>query len=140
MKYVLDLKDYVTKLDSEEKDYNESFYRYYILDCDNERVATVWFSQMEDSGNIYSVSIRLLGTFEAKFDLFITHNDESSYPNEYTIISYQARFHNDEEIKLHIKNLQLVNLIAHTAMDIFKEEEHKQKYLHGALNRLKLEV
>ena len=131
MKYVLDLKDYVTKLDSEEKDYNENFYRYYILDCDNERVATVWFSQMEDSGNIYSVSIRLLGVFESKFDLFITHYSKSYYPNEYTVISYQDKFHNDEEMKSHIKNLQLVNLIAHTAMDIFKEEEHTRKYREG---------
>lgn len=131
MKYVLDLKDYVTKLDSDEKDYNESFYRYYILDCDNERVATVWFSQMEDSGNIYSVSVKLLGAFESKFDLFITHDNKSYYPNEYTVISYQDKFHNDEEIKSHIKNLQLVSLIAHTAMDIFKEEEHTQKYKKG---------
>ena len=131
MKYVLDLKDYVIQLNSNEKDYNENFYRYYILDCDNEKVATVWFSQMEDSGNIYSVSIRLSCEFEAKFDLFITHNNESYYPNEYTVISYQDRFHNDEEMKSHIKNLQLVNLIAHTAMDIFKEEEHIQKYKKG---------
>ena len=37
MKYVLDLKDYVTKLNSEEKDYNETFYRYYVLDCNDEK-------------------------------------------------------------------------------------------------------
>lgn len=131
MKYVLDFKDYCTKVDSDEKDYNESFYRYYILDCDNERVATIWFGQMEDSGNIYSVSIRLINHFNEKFDIYISHKRDDYYPTEYEVIAYQDRFHNDEEMKSHIKNLQLVNLIAHTAMDIFKEEEHTQKYTKG---------
>ena len=72
MKYVLDLKDYVTKLDSEEKDYNENFYRYYVLDCNDERVATVWFSQKEDSGNIYTISVRLLSKEFDGFDIFVT--------------------------------------------------------------------
>ena len=131
MRYILDLKDYVTKLDSNEKNYNESFYCYNIIDCDDKVVAKMWFAQMEDSGNIYSVSVRLLGAFESKFDLFITHDSKSYYPNEYTVISYQDKFHNDEEMKSHIKNLQLVNLIAHTAMDILREEEHTQKYTKG---------
>lgn len=131
MKYVLDLKDYVTKLDSTEKDHNEIFYRYHILDCENEKVATIWFGQMADSGNIYSVSVRLHNDFYEKFDLYISQKGDKYYPTEYEIVAYQDRFYNDEDVKSHIKNLQLVNLIAHTAMDIFKQEEHTQKYTKG---------
>ena len=131
MKYVLDFKDYCTKVNSDEKDYNESFYRYYIIDCNNERVASVWFSQMENSGNIYSVSVRLINHLDEKFDIHISYERDKYYPVKYEISMYQNRFCNDEELKNHIKNLQLVNLIAHTIMDIFKEEEHLNKYIKG---------
>ncbi len=129
MKYVLDLKDYVTKLDSDKKDFNESFYRYYILDCDDERVATVWFGQMNDNGHIYSVSVNLINHFGEKFDIFVKTKDY--YPNSYEINIYQNRFTDDNGMKSHIKNAQLTNLIAHTIMDIFKEQEHLNKYLKG---------
>ena len=54
MKYVLDLKDKVTKLfpekDTEEKG---TFYRYLITTDDNKILATIWFTQHENR-NIFS--------------------------------------------------------------------------------------
>ena len=131
MKYVLDLKDYVTKLDSEEKDYNENFYRYYILDCNDERIATVWFSQKEDSGNIYSVSVRILPKEFEGFDIYVTDDAHKYYPQGYEISIPHRKLSNDLDVKEYIKKLQLVNLIAHNVMDILREEEHTQKYTKG---------
>lgn len=131
MKYILDLKDYVTKLNSEEKDYNETFYRYYILDCNDERVATVWFSQKEDSGNIYSVSVRILSEEFEGFDIYFTDDAHKYYPQGYEILTPRRNLSDDTDVKEYIKKLQLVNLIAHNVMDILREEEHTQKYTKG---------
>ena len=131
MKYVLDLKDYVTKLNSEEKDYNETFYRYYVLDCNDERVATVWFSQKEDSGNIYSVYVRILPEEFEEFDIYVTDDAHKYYPQGYEISIPHRKLSDDSEVKEYIKKLQLVNLIAHNIMDILREEEHTQKYTKG---------
>ena len=131
MKYVLDLKDYVTKLDSEEKDYNESFYSYNIIDCDDKVVAKMWFAQMEDSGNIYSVSIRILPEEFDGFDIYVTDDAHKYYPQGYEISVPHRKLSDDSDVKEYIKKLQLVNLIAHNAMDILREEEHTQKYTKG---------
>lgn len=131
MKYVLDLKDYVTKFNSNEKDYNDSFYRYYILDCNDEIIATVWFSQKEDSGNIYSVYVRIMpGEFEG-FDIYVTDDAHKYYPQGYEISIPHRKLSNDLDVKEYIKKLQLVNLIAHNVMGILREEEHTQKYTKG---------
>lgn len=131
MKYVLDLKDYVTKLNSNEKDYNDSFYRYYILDCNDEKVATVWFSQKEDSGNIYSVSVRILSEEFNGFDIYVTDDAHKYYPQGYEISIPHRKLSDDSDVKEYIKKLQLVNLIAHNVMDILREEEHTHKYTKG---------
>ena len=130
MKYVLDLKDYVTKFHSEQKDYNDVFYRYNILDCSDVQVATVWFSQKEDSGNIYTVSVRLSAEFEG-FDIYVTDDAHKYYPQGYEISVPHKRLSTDSDMKEYIKKLQLVNLIAHNVMDILREEEHTQKYTKG---------
>ena len=131
MRYVLDLKDYVTKLNSDKKDYNENFYRYYILDCNGEKVATVWFSQKEDSGNIYSVSIKLLPEEFEGFDIYVTDDAHKYYPQAYEISIPHRKLSDDSDVKEYVKKLQLVNLIAHNVMDILREEEHTQKYTKG---------
>lgn len=131
MKYVLDLKDYVTKLNSNEKDYNDSFYRYHILDCNDEIIATVWFSQKEDSGNIYSVYIRILPEEFEGFDIYVTDDAHKYYPQAYEISIPHRKLSADSDVKEYIKKLQLVNLIAHNVMDILREEEHTQKYMKG---------
>lgn len=131
MKYVLDLKDYVTKLHNEEKDYNESFYSYNIIDCDNKVVAKVWFAQMENSGNIYSVSIRILPEEFEGFDIYVTDDAHKYYPQGYEISIPHRKLSDDSDVKEYIKKLQLVNLIAHNVMEILREEEHTQKYTKG---------
>jgi hypothetical protein len=139
MKYVLDLRDYVTKINTDKKDTNECFYRYNILDCDDNIIAVVWFTQMEDSGNIYSVYVRILPEEFEGFDIYVTYADKY-YPQAYEISIPHRKLSDDYDVKEYIKKLQLVNLIAHNVMDILKEKEHRQKYLLGALNRLKPEV
>ena len=131
MRYVLDLKDYVTKLHSEEKDYNENFYSYNIIDCEDKVVAKVWFAQMEDSGNIYSVSIRILPEEFEGFDIYVTDDAHKYYPQGYEISIPHRKLSDDLDVKEYIKKLQLVNLIAHNVMDILREEEHTQKYTKG---------
>ena len=54
MIYKLALKDYCTKVNSDEKDFNERFYRYDIVDLEDNHYATVWFGQMVNSKNIFS--------------------------------------------------------------------------------------
>lgn len=131
MKYVLDLKDYVTKLNSNEKDYNENFYRYNILDCNDDIIAVMWFTQMENSGNIYSVYIRIFPEEFEGFDIYVTDDAHKYYPQGYEISVPHKRLSTDSDMKEFIKQVQLVNLIAHNVMDILREEEHTQKYTKG---------
>lgn len=131
MKYVLYLKDYITKLNTDKKDTNEYFYRYNILDCDDNIVAIVWFSQKEDSGNIYSIYVKILPEEFEGFHIYVTDDAHKYYPQGYEISIPHRNLSSDSDVKEYIKKLQLVNLIAHTAMDIFKEEEHTQKYTKG---------
>lgn len=131
MKYILDLRDYVTKLNTDKKDTNECFYRYNILDCDDNITAVVWFSQKEDSGNIYSVYVRILPEEFEGFDIYVTDDAHKYYPQGYEISIPHRKLSDDSDVKEYIKKLQLVNLIAHNVMDILREEEHTQKYTKG---------
>ena len=124
MRYVLDLKDYVTKLNSDEKDYNDSFYRYYILDCNDERIATVWFSQKEDSGNIYSVYCQLKSSKLENFGLFIDVPLDGPYkPNRYEIRIKNPHINEENFHTIH-KGLEMTRTLAHCVMSIFDNEEH----------------
>ena len=127
MKYVLDLKDFCTKINSEEKDYNEQFYRYLIYDVDNITYATVWFAQMVDSGDIYSVSVRIRDeVMEDYFDIYIKDDNDSFYPEYFEISSSSARL-KKENFNQYKDMLDKVYDVANTVMDIFKQEEHISK-------------
>ena len=94
MIYKLVLKDYCSKVDSDEKDFNERFYRYDIVDLEDKHYATVWFGQMVNSKNIYTVSVSLDMKYNEKFNLYINCPSNEYYPKEYEVVSYQKSVSN----------------------------------------------
>ena len=126
MKFVLDIKDFCTKINSDEKDYNIQFYRYLIYDVDNVTYATVWFSQKLDSGNIYSVSVRLKDDdMDDYFDIYIKDDNDSFYPEYFEISASSVRLTCDSFSQYKVM-LDKVYDVANTVMQIFKQEEHTQ--------------
>jgi hypothetical protein len=124
MKYILDMRDYVTRLDSELKDMNECFYRYNIVDDINNILATVWFTQMEDTGNIYSVCCRLESEKLKDFSLSINVPIDGPYrPNNYDI-KIKNTYVNEENFYKIQTGLEMTRNIAHCIMNIFGNEEH----------------
>lgn len=129
MIYKLVLKDYCTKVDSDEKDFNERFYRYDIVDLEGNRYATVWFGQMVNSKNIYTVSVSLDMKYNEKFNLYITCPRDEYYPKEYEVVSYQDRYYNYADVDEHCKLLKEVYEIGRTIMSIFADadSEHRKE-------------
>lgn len=129
MKYVLDMKDFCTKSPhSDEKDYNERFYRYCIVNEQGDLFAIVWFAQMVDSGNIYTVSVALKKEYlRDRFDIYIKNNDKDRgyYPERFEISVSSERLTTDN-FQQHIDALAEGYSIAHTVMEIFSDEEHLQ--------------
>lgn len=124
MKYILDMRDYVTRLDSDLKDTNECFYRYNIIDELNNVLATVWFTQMEDTGNIYSVCCRLESEKLKEFGLSINVPIDGPYrPNNYDI-RIKNIYVNEENFYKIQTGLEMTRNIAHCIMNIFGNEEH----------------
>ncbi len=134
MKYVLDMKDFCQKYPyRDEKDYNERFYRYCIVNEQGELFAIVWFAQQVDSGNIYSVSVSLKKEYLRDcFDIYIKNGDEgrdyknrSYYPERFEMSVSSERLTTDN-FQQHIDALAEGYSIAHTIMEIFEDEEHQQ--------------
>lgn len=129
MIYKLSLKDYCTKVNSDEKDFNERFYRYDIVDLEGNHKATVWFGQMVNSRNIYSVSVSLDMKYNEKFDLYIICPEDAYYPKEYEVVSYQDRYYNYADVDEHCRLLKEVYEIGRTIMSIFADinSEHRKE-------------
>lgn len=130
MKYVLDMKDYCQKAPhSEEKNYNEQFYRYLITNEQGELFAVVWFSQMVDSGNIYSVSVSIREeSLSEYFEIYIKNedNDRGYYPERFEMAMHTARI--TAENYHHYQECVAVGYsIGNTIMEIFNDCEHTIK-------------
>lgn len=124
MKYVLDLKDYCTRLDSDLKDMNECFYRYNIVDDADNVLAVVWFTQMEDTGNIYSVCCRLESEKLKNFGLFISVPLDGPYrPSNYEIRIKEPYVNEENFYRMHT-GLEMARNVARCVMSIFGNEEH----------------
>ena len=134
MKYILDMKEFCQKVPhSDEKNYNERFYRYRIEDAYGTLVALVWFSQMVDSGNIYSVSVALKKEYLRDcFDIYITNGVENRefYPVRFEM-SLKGERLTTENYHQYIYALAEGYTIAQTIMEIFKDEEHLRKHKEG---------
>ncbi len=96
----------------------EIFYRYNI------NGNLVWFSQMRDSGNIYSVSVRLNDYLDDYFNVWVCCDDNKLfYPNDITIEMRHSNI-KQEEVSRVVSDINYVNRLCDMIMSIFKTKEH----------------
>lgn len=131
MKYVLDMKDFCTKgPHSDEKDYNERFYRYCIVNEQGDLFAIVWFAQMVDSGNIYTVSVAIKDEVVRDVCEIFVQCDlprDTYYPSDFEMSLWSKRLNtqNFDDFKM---ALDAGYEIANTVMTIFSSSEHLNPY------------
>lgn len=128
MKYIMDMKDFCSKSpDSDEKNYNEQFYRYRIVNAQDELLALVWFTQMLDSGNIYTACVALKTELRDSFDIYVRNEDKDRgyYPKRFELSVSSQRINSDNYRK-YTYDLAEAYSIACTVMEIFKDPEHTQ--------------
>jgi hypothetical protein len=117
MNIELEMKDFVTEWNSEINK-NEIFYRYNI---DGN---LVWFSQMQDSGNIYSVSVRLNKNLTKYFEVWVRCDDDILfYPNDITIEINHA-YIKQEDVDRIVSDIHYIDRLCDMIMSIFKMKEH----------------
>jgi len=130
MQVVLDLKDFCRKApNSDERDYNEQFYRYNITDM-GEVVAVVWFAQMVDSGNIYSVSVAIKDEVVRDIcEVFVRCglSRDIYYPSDFhiSLLSKRLNTQNFDDFKM---ALDAAYEIVNKVMTIFDSPEHLNPY------------
>lgn len=99
-------------------DENDIFYRY---DIDGN---LVWFSQKQDSGNIYSVSVSLKNMPNRYFDVWVKCDDNKIfYPNNIEIEMRHA-YLETEDIGRIVADIHYIDRLCDMIMSIFKMEEH----------------
>ena len=117
MEIVLETKQFVIDLDGK-PDENDVFYRYNI---DGN---LVWFSQVQDIGNIYSVSVGLTDNLYKYYDVWVKcDSDRLFYPNDITIEIKREKI-KTEDIDRVVSNLHYVDKLCDAIMSIFKTKEH----------------
>lgn len=127
LKCVLDLSEFVT--DSKgNKLTNELFFRYHIVNDQDEVLAKVWFAQMMDTGNVYSVSILLSKELDENFSVYIESDSDDYYPQRFQLCPYSARLytHNFTRYK---ENLETAFEIGNEVMNLFNSGIHYEKYM-----------
>lgn len=101
-----------------EIDNNEVFYRYNI---DGN---LVWFTQMQDSGNIYSVSVKLNDSPDKYFKVWVKCDDNKIfYPNDIEI-EMKHSYIKPEDIGRVISDMHYIDNLCNMIMMIFKLYEH----------------
>lgn len=131
MKAILDMRDFCQKVPhSEEKNYNEMFYRYRIVNDQDKLLAFVWFTQMVDSGNIYTVSVSIKDEVVREIcDIFVTCDlpRDTYYPSDFQMSLWSKRLNtqNFDDFKM---ALDAGYEIANTVMTIFSFPEHLNPY------------
>lgn len=127
MKYVLGLKAPVRN-DRGESNPNEMFYRYNIYDDNDAEMATVAFTQYEDSGDIYSARVRLsASSLKHEATIFLQEDCTGCYPVSYYVSLSSTRLL-PHEIESYKKLLDVVYEVAQCAMSVFESEYHHSKY------------
>lgn len=126
MRYILDLKDCMTKLDSNLKDVNEAFYRYRIVDDDNNDLAIAWFTQKVDTGHIYCASCRTLADKVAKFGIFFEVPLNGPYKPSSYYIKLPYEYVTQENYRALQTGTEMAKNIADCVMTIFEDSEHKR--------------
>lgn len=97
---------------------NEIFYRYNI---DGN---LVWFSQHQDSGNIYSTSIRLNDSSSKYFNVWVKCDDNKTfYPNGIELEMKHSHLRT-EDIGRVVADIHYIDRLCDAIMSIFKMDEH----------------
>lgn len=99
-------------------DKNDVFYRYNI---DGN---LVWFSQKQNSGNIYSVSVGLNENLNKLYDVWVyCENNKLFYPNN---IEIEVKYCNIKQgdIGRIVTDMHYINRLCDMIMSIFKTKEH----------------
>ena len=117
MEVVLETKQFMKNWD-DTIDKNDVFYRYNI---DGN---LVWFSQKQDSGNIYSVSVRLNKNPNEYFDVWVRCDDNRLfYPNDITIQMKPSRI-KQEDVDRIVSDIHYIDRVCDMIMSILKSKEH----------------
>jgi hypothetical protein len=105
------------------EDGSEIFYRYGINDTHK-----VWFTQMQDSGNIYSVSISAKQGVTDEFEYYASgqHTDDY-YPNRF-VLRGPSRNMTVEDTGLFIEDMKRAQNILHGIQRFFETGVHALKY------------
>lgn len=103
---------------SGEVDYNEVFYRYNI---DGN---LVWFSQMQDSGNIYSISVKLGDDIDKYFKVWVRCDDDTIFYPDDIEIDIKHSCLKMEEVGRMVVNIHYIDKLCELIMLIFKKDEH----------------
>ena len=99
-------------------DENDVFYRYNI---DGN---LIWFSQKQDNGNIYSVSVALKNISNKYFDVWVKCDDNKIfYPNNIEIEMKHSHFETEDVSRI-VADIHYVDKLCNMIMSIFKTEEH----------------
>ena len=124
MKYVLDFKEEVTKLCPDEKDVDETFYRYKIVTDTDITLMTVWFVQ-QHNGNIFHVGCKLDSPKFEHFNLFfeVPLRDKPYRPTHWTVQPKVVIITNENFYQFH-SGLQMLQYAGNCAMTIFEDKEH----------------
>ena len=104
-------------------DGSEIFYRYGINDTHK-----LWFTQMQDSGNIYSVSISAKQGICDEFEYYASgaHTDDF-YPNRF-VLRGPSRNMTIEETGAFIEDMRRAQTILHGVQKFFETGVHALKY------------
>ena len=122
MEIQLETKQFVVDLDGK-PDENDVFYRYNI------NGNLVWFSQEQDRGNIYTVSVRLTDNLDEYFDVWVSHNDSRLfYPNDITNEIKRATI-KTEDVGRVVADINYIDRLCDAIMSIFKMDEHYKLWL-----------
>ena len=128
MRYILDLKESMTKLDNELNGIEETFYRYRIVDDANNDLAIAWFTQKVDTGHIYCASCRTLADKVAKFGIFFEVPLNGPYkPNSY-YIKLPYEYVTQDNYEALQTGTRMAKNIADCIMTIFDNYEHTEGY------------
>lgn len=131
----------VEKESSSVIDQNAMFYRYRIGDF------KLWFSQDNDSGNIFSVGLREEGKELEDFEVNVYCNEEGRkekhvgyYPNEFKVRPRSYPMTTDEAQAFMVK-MKKACAVLDTVEDFFKNSKHYERYAqaHGLESKADIE-
>lgn len=110
---------------------NEIFYRYVVTEKDSDtHTTTVWFTQKQDFGYIYSVNVKLSDYLNKFFDIYFDIPlDGPYYPTSNNlIVKTKCETVKYESLLSYSNMCDTVRNLCIEIMKIFKDTEHYKLY------------